>query len=556
MKEKIKNVFKNLNFNMIATYLLILIATTISTTAIAFIFGASVAALYLPVNIIISCGIFYLVYKKTCDKKKIISNIGFSLIFFLLFIFIAQLFYDTTWDGNVYHKQTIGLIKNGMNPFYNEESGDLWSQHYSNGTEIWSGVLYAFTNNIETGKCINLLLAFILFIFTYKFVYSKSNKKVLSAIFAISISLNPLVLFQFNTYYIDGALANSLFISILALIFFVDNKFKFDNNEYAAMFICSSIICINTKFTALLIWGLFAGLLGGYILIVNLKNKDYVNFKKIMLMGVLTLIFSVLFVGSSTYVKNTVQHHNPFYPLLGNSSVDIKTGNESVGLEKLSHMEKWLYTTFSKTFWSYNEKPELKIPFTIDKSEIDSLGIADIKVAGLGIWYSGILCLSLPVILIGIVYYLKKKSKWGWVYLLLTIGIFAPIPVFPVVWQARYYPSLYLVPFLAIMILLKTDKKILKGYLWILLCTTLMNSIFVIPSIKQKFIDSRRINNQLVRLAEISLTEKVIISQDYYTFYGTYYNYIDKGIKYTYSKEKLENGTSLYYGTLYKIVEE
>ena len=56
----------------------------------------------------------------------------------------------------------IGLMKNGMNPLYNEVSGDIWSRHYANGSEIWGAVLYAFFDNIEVGKVINLLLAFTL----------------------------------------------------------------------------------------------------------------------------------------------------------------------------------------------------------------------------------------------------------------------------------------------------------------------------------------------------------------------------------------------------------
>ena len=78
----------------------------------------------------------------------------------------------------------------------------------------------------------------------------------------------------------------------------------------------------------------------------------------------------------------------------------------------------------------------------------------------------------------------------------------------------------------------------------------------MVPQAKEKLIDSRTINNQLVELAEKSLTEKVLISQDNYTFYGSYYNYLDKGIRYEYSKERLDDGIPFYYGAMYKIVDE
>lgn len=556
MKKYLKSFIEKINIKIIAIYLVVLVATTISTTSVAFILGAHINSMYLVFNILLSFLIIHLIYKKDYSNKTILINVIYALLVFSLLVFISLLFYDGTWDGNVYHKQMIGLMKNGMNPVYNVESGDIWAQHYANGCEIFAAVLYSFFNDIESGKVINLILAFVLSIFSYEFVYKKSNKRVVSLLFSLAIAFNPLILSQFNTYYIDGALANSLFLSIIALINFIDDDFKFKDKTSILLFITSSIICINSKFTALLIWGLFLCLLGSYTLIVNLKRKDYKTFKKFILLGAITMAFSVLIVGSSSYVKNFVQHKNPFYPLMGEGSVDIKTGNESVGLEKYSHTQKWLYTTFSKTYIGYERKPELKIPFSVSKSEIGSLGIADIRVAGLGVWYSGLLCLSVPVILVGIIYFLRKKSKWGVVITLLTIGIFAPIPIFPVVWQARYYPSLYLVPFIAIMILLKTDKKVLKTYTWAILLAAVINSVFYLPSILIKYKEAHYINNQLVRLAEISLTKEVVISQDYYTFYGTYYNYIDKGIKYTYSEEKLEDGTSLYYGSLYKILDE
>lgn len=553
---RISESFKQFNATIIAIYLLTLVGTTISTTAIAFLLGASINSMYLIFNFIISGVIIYLVYKNKYDKKTIIKNILFSLVLFFLFVFISLLFYDGTWDGNVYHKQMIGLMKNGMNPLYNVESGDIWAQHYASGCEIFSAVLYSFFNDIESGKAINIILAFVLLVFSYKLVCKKTNKKIISLLFSLAFAFNPITLSQFNTYYIDGVVTSSLFLSIIALLGFINDDFKLSSRTSVLMFIMSSIICINSKFTSLLIWGLFLCLLGGYTIIVNIKRKEYSTVKQCILLGMLTMVFSVAIVGSSSYMKNLVQHKNPFYPLMGEGAVDIKTGNESVGLENYSHTEKWLYTTFSKTYTGYDKKPELKIPFTVSKSEIYAMGIADTRVAGLGAWYSGLLCLSIPVIIIGIIYYLRKKSKWGVVALLLTIGVFAPIPIFPVVWQARYYPSLYLVPFIAIFMLLKSDKKILKVYMWTILMSAVVNSCLAVPMILVKYRDSRNINNQLVRLSEISLTEKVIISQDYYTFYGTYYNYIDKGIKYTYSKEKLEDGTSLYYGSLYKIVEE
>ena len=67
---------------------------------------------------------------------------------------------------------------------------------------------------------------------------------------------------------------------------------------------------------------------------------------------------------------------------------------------------------------------------------------------------------------------------------------------------------------------------------------------------------SREINENLVYLSELSQTKKIVLGPDNYTFYGTYYNYMDKNIKYEYTSEVLENATPIYFGALYKVVEE
>ena len=85
---------------------------------------------------------------------------------------------------------------------------------------------------------------------------------------------------------------------------------------------------------------------------------------------------------------------------------------------------------------------------------------------------------------------------------------------------------------------------------------TVVNGLLALPQVFERINESININNQLVYLAEQSQTKKVIISQDNYTFYGAYYNYIDKGIKYEYEDERMEKGIPIYRGALYRFEGE
>ena len=551
-----KKIISKINSEFILVHFLSLIASVISFTSIIFIVGGRINNLLFIFEYFLSCFITYFILKNKMSQKEFVYNFICSTIIFYLLCNFSLLFYDSSWDGNVYHKQMIGLMKNGMNPLFNVNSGDIWSQHYANGSEIWGAVLYSSFNDIEVGKVINLLLSICLCIYSYKTVFKISKSKLFSYLFSISLAFNPIIINQFHSYYIDGIVADSLFIVFFSIINFILNKFSSSDKIDVLVFFMSSIIAINSKFTALLIWGLFLAVLGFYILIVNLKNRNFFEIKKFIIIGLCTGIFSVVIVGSSTYMKNLVKHHNPFYPLMGEGAVDIETGNEPEKFKNYNHVQKWLYATFSETYTWYDIDPKLKIPFTVSSSELYSIEFPDIRIGGLGVWYSGLLCLSLPMILLGVILNIRKNKILNIVSLLLLCAIIIPIPILPIVWQARYYPQLYLIPFIAGIYAVSCDKKFIKFYGYVIVVASLVNSLFMVPQAVDKLSHSRDVNNQLVQLAEKSLTDKVIISQDNYTFYGTYYNYIDKGIKYEYSKERLEDGTPFYYGAMYKIIEK
>jgi len=552
MKE-LKN---KIDLNFIAVFFLVLITTTISTSAMVFMIDGHISKYMFIFDYALTIYIMYLAYNKKMGNKKFVHNVIISSFLFFILCFVALIFYDSSWDGNVYHKQMIGLMKNGMNPIYNVKSGDIWARHYANGAEIWGAELYAISNNIETGKVLNLLLSFALYVIAYNYMFKKTNKKLISNLFAFALTFNPIMMSQFSTYYIDGIVGASLFICIIALLNVIDGKQNFDNKENLIILATGIIICVNSKFTALLLCMMFAGLLGGFTIIYNfIKKNAKFAWKYVLYLGIV-FAFAVAVVGSSTYVKNTLTHGHPFYPLMGEGAVDIDSGNEPDAFKGHSHFEKWLWATFSETYTWYNKTPVLKKPFAVTSDEVNNLQYPDIRIGGLGVWYSAMLVISCICLVGAIIVLIIKKSKYFWVAGLILAGIIVPIPILPVVWQARYYPEIYLIPFVAIVILIMSKKKSIRALSYFLVLIAVGNSLFCFPQAYDKAINSRNINNDLIYLAEQSQTKKVIMSQDNYTFYGTYYNYIDKGIEYEYEDERMENGTPIYYGSLYRFEEE
>ena len=107
---------------------------------------------------------------KEFNLKRVTINTSFGPVHRC---FVGNI-YDSTADGNTYHKLAVGALKNGWNPLYqdvedfNKDEGNPfniykdnvnvnWVDHYARGTETFGAVVYAFTDNIESGKVYNLL---------------------------------------------------------------------------------------------------------------------------------------------------------------------------------------------------------------------------------------------------------------------------------------------------------------------------------------------------------------------------------------------------------------
>lgn len=117
MKDKITEVIKKSAIFLLMEITLILVITTL-----LFFVGVTITKWHLPIITIITIIATLLFYKK--DDIKINSTaIVIGLIILSVTTLIEGKVYDTTADGNTYHKLAIGSLKNGWNPDY-EDSKD------------------------------------------------------------------------------------------------------------------------------------------------------------------------------------------------------------------------------------------------------------------------------------------------------------------------------------------------------------------------------------------------------------------------------------------------
>ena len=556
MKNKdINNIFERpsmILFTLIIEYFLcvLIVFTLLKVVNVKNCFG-------LVQTISFSLPIFlnYFVYKKNEKKNKFLTTIiifAIYTIIILLFPFIFGKTYDLTIDGNSYHKTAVAFLKNGWNPLYEssekfqEKNNDivkfdlstkinLWINHYPKASWIIAANYYAFTNNIESGKCLSLTLMICVSILAFN-LFSIFVKKKWAFILAILLALNPISVCQIFMYYVDGIMG-SCFIIELLLLFMINPEEKTNPTIVILLTgICS--IFINLKFTGLVYSGLIGAIFYFYWLFKYRKEKKYAEIvKRATRNFVIIFATSIFIVGSTSYVTNIINKGNPLYPLIGPDKVDIITKMQPKSFGETNNFVKFFWSLFSKTenvtYYS-GQDPELKLPFTISRAEIESLQLPDTRIGGFGPLYALSFCFSIVMLIIGGIR-LYKNEKNNLKYIIITLlSIIISMILVGESWWARYIPQLYILNIGSLLLYLYTFKynkfkKVFVTFFAVTLLINVMNlGLFGLQEINY-IKDFKTISSDIYDLVSKEKVKLVTTTPD---LYGYYYNLKDYGVNY------------------------
>lgn len=558
MKEKIIDTIKKSSI-----FLLIVMTLIITITSILFVVKVKVTAFHLPIIYIISILVFMIFYRKQNWKTNLISVIVASLIFMISTIAFTYVF-DVTSDGNTYHKLAVGSMKNGWNPVYESsrdfttEKGNVfdpleeninpkWVDHYAKGTEIFGAVIYAFTNNIESGKIFTIIFAYIVFgIFFEYLAKRKKLNTIISFILSALLAINPITLVQMGNYYVDASLGLMIFLILYCMIVQCDESDNVDKKEIFLILACSIIWSINIKFTGLAYAGVFCAIFYFYLLYKKFrkgKKEFWKEFRLQTIFYVVTLVIAIGIIGYSSYVKNMIFFGHPLYPLYGKDAVkNIGVVEAPKYFENKTKLETFLISIFSKgvnvsASWKTEDVvlPELKVPFTFTKAEVENYNIPDIRMSGFGPLFSGIFILST----IGTIYIIvdlirKKKFNILVPYLLILGAMGLIILLFDGNYWARYIAFLYMTPFFVLYYLFKDIKNKLKFILGLILTIVIiLNTLLIAKVTLSNFISSRKyIRNNLWEFKQYcEQNEDVEINLVDPGFQSVFYNFEDWDIK-------------------------
>ncbi len=441
---------KTLNFLSIGAFVLFTLITILLLSAFTWSVGSHINVMIFPFSVIIIGSIFYWKNKywnfRIQDSLFCISLIGLSLL-------ISSLINDISFDGQVYHQPAIYALSHGWNPFYeshnavisNKWGENIWIDHYCKGMETLSASIVACTNNMESGKAINILLMFSLFCFIFDFLLKRlgsvlSCKKIL--FYSILLTLSPTIIGQIFTFYIDLCGYYTFLVTFIALYKLIEKS------EAITWFLLGSCIILAgaTKFN-MFFW---VGYLIFIACIYLLVKKQY---RKCIQLGSFSLILAIctiVFVGFNPYVTNTLDHGNPVYPLMENINGvedDYKQSGQPAYMSNYPQVIQVLLSFASRPQNDIN-MPQYIHPY---QNMIKSIPISAGEGSCLG--GAGYFFFEITILAFVLFFLCKKNSQWKNLFLLLCALILTPF-ILPLGSNIRYVPFIYILP---IIMLIYTD---------------------------------------------------------------------------------------------------
>ncbi len=383
---------------------------------------------------------------------------------------IASRFFDISWDGMAYHQGAILLLLEGWNPLT-----EPIPKHVAYATQIeaypkavWliAAAIQQIDGDLEAAKGLHFVLAAAAFFLLFgAFLKLHRLSAWAAGLLSVTAALNPVVIYQSLSFYVDGLLG-SLFTALIALSILLLYKFRW---RLVVIFSMVLILLINTKQT-----GILYGALGCLTLLAMLWTR---NGPWLQVSGA-TLASGLLAIGLfgySPYVTNTLEHGHPLYPIFGGERADFELGHRPPGLDEISGPERLFHSTLAKPTLAPKQEPELKIPFLTNSDEIKIFRGADIRLGGWGVLFSGGLMLGI----IGLLLVWAAPKGYRSVGLVLLFGVIFTVLANPEAWWARFAPQWVLVPLIVGGLLLSSSRRSVRIFGFSLAATLLMNGLLV-----------------------------------------------------------------------------
>lgn len=385
--------------------MLLMLSATVINTSVFLTVGVSAGAYNFCIAILETL-LIMMHYRK--ELSGTLFKLGISTLLILLLCMICKGVYDTTWDGAAYHKTAVGLLHAGWNPVYQSAqyfeslSHTLpydvvnpikWAEYYGKASWYFASAVYPIFHSIEAGKSYTMISMLSCGGLFYGYFHRKGRKTVQCAIIAVLAAFNPISFAQCFSYYLDGLVCSVSISALLLLICLADNGEKTREAECMAGLVASIVLLCNLKFSSLLYIAMSCFVYCLVRLIQNRKGEIKTVARQTLTL-LISGVVSVLIVGATPYITNTVRWGNPLGGFWGLLETEGALG--ATNLEGLSNFQLLLCSAFGKmSHGQYTTVGNLlKFPFLVYSDELPYYGYVDTRFAGMGALFSGVVLLT------------------------------------------------------------------------------------------------------------------------------------------------------------------
>jgi hypothetical protein len=438
----------------VAFSLMLAMTFTWASSAIGFLFGASVGRL--PATCGILLALLLLLRQHRGGRARWLS-LSYLVAILAGCLIISAATVDLTYDGWAYHQPGVIALSHGWNPVRQPVFGAWWARHGqaigypSNGpsidalsTTVYPKALWILGAQavvwglpLDAGKYPALLLIFVVGLTALRALRLRHIPNSWAYPLSVLTALNPVCIVQSTTFYVDGALGSCLAILIFSLLSYDVTR----SGRDLVLALCAALLACNLKFTGPVYTALvLLPFAVGWLL------ERRVVARELLICGIAA---SVLLAASiNPYFTNLRDFGSPVYPL---NKWDVMEDQMSAGfLEEHSVKKLLISLTFSNLADRAFDNPatderNFTSPFQSRGFEEFKKfgGTADLRIGGFGPFFGitiAVTLLAASLLILG--------PRIGIGFAAVALGTLLSIAVNPQMWWARLVPQMWLLPIL------------------------------------------------------------------------------------------------------------
>ncbi len=378
------------------------------------------------------------------DRRMTLPAALLALLLLLGSMTVAALAPDHSDDGR-YHRDAIYALLHG----WNIATGSYVDHHmpggpvldfidaYGKASWVLAAVQMSAGLGWEAAKDASVLLPCAAFLAVAGTARRLGANLLTALVIGAAAAANPVVLQEFWLRMNDGQLTALVALFLAGMLLWIVRR----DAPGLLLALPAMMLAMNFKLSGVPI---FAVLCAGCVVADWWAHRPRAALGTAALLAAAGLA-GMLVLGFSPYVRNTIEHGFPFYPISGTNWAAMMAGDWPRGFETMAAPRRWLTSFFSVTGYD----PDFKFPLSLHRRELHNSGDVEVMVAGLGPFFAAA---AMPAAALGASLVAgrsrPRRGDPAGVLLILGVGCALASILMPQSWYFRYVPHLWLAPIL------------------------------------------------------------------------------------------------------------